>query len=295
MELTLKRLRGALDGQDVDIACLVEEGAMPGAGRAGGRGAGDAAGGARPLAGPIDEALEAERRAGCALALLIAAGDARRFDRHGFAALPATEAACMSRMPAPWPGEPAWVEAGDPFEAVSGLRLARAGDLDAIVAIHEVMIREQRLRIVRDRAAWEAIVGRHDPDPMRRSPANSLAWVIESGGEPTAYLVLTELAGTMRWREHGYLPGAGDAATALFWGALARSRQRGMPRLEGWSLPPEITGRPSYPVARRPRASAAPLLRPLDSGLSTLSLKREEECRIWELDLSCSVVGGFMR
>jgi hypothetical protein len=293
MDLTLRRRHGVLDGRNVDIACLVEEGALPasgrvagGASRDGARGAGDGARGTRRLVGPIEEALEEERRGGCALALLIAAGDAGRFDGTGFFALPATEAACMSRMPAPWPGEPDWVEAGDPFEAVSGLRMARAGDLDAIATIHEAMTRDQRLRIVRNQPAWEAIVSRRHPDPMRRSPEDSVAWVIESGGEPAAYLVLIELAGTMRWREHGFLPGAGDAATALFWSALARSRQRRMPRLEGWFLPPEVTGRPGYPVARRPRAAAAPLLHPLDSALSTLSLKREEECRIWELDLS---------
>jgi len=299
MDLTLGRLSGVLDGRKVDIACLVEEGAMPGAARAGARSAREGARSAREgarsaregarsarrIAGPIDVALEGERRAGCALALLIAAGDAGRFDAQRFAVLPATEAACMSRMPAPWPGEPAWVEAADPFQAVPGLRPALVGDLAAIAAIHEAMIRDQRLRIARDRADWEAILAIGESDPSRRDPHDTLVWVIESGGVVAAYLVLRESPGSLRWREHGTMPGAADLAATLFWSALAWSRRRSLPRLEGWLLPPEVTARPLYPVARRTRSAPVLLLRPLDPALASLSLTREEECRIWELDL----------
>ncbi len=270
--LKLYALRAALGGRELRAAGV---GALFTPVETGGRG---------HAARLVESALERARADGCALALAVSETGTAPYEPLGFKALPATEAACVVRMPAPWPKEPAWVAARDPFAVVEGLRPGRLSDLDALVSIHDATIAGQRLRLLRDRAAWDQALLKIDPGRRLGKDGEDLFRVVERAGRVIAYLFLEGSPGSLRWREHGALPGADDALVALFWSALARARRDGTERIEGWFLPTAVTDGPLYPVARRARATPAVMALALDPALKLPRFAREDECRFWDLD-----------
>lgn len=223
----------------------------------------------------LERALEGVRSEGYGLALLFSEIGEEFYAARGFKRLPASEVACKTTLPAPWPHEPAWVRGPDLVRSLPGLRPFRDEDLEALIEIHDGEDAGRRFRIERDRSAWEQILLKMGP---------GLFWVVEEKGRVAAYALLEENPGTLRWREHGARPEASDRLADLFWCALARARVRGLPRLEAWFLPVEVTGRPLYPVARRRRDDPVAMVRPLDPALSIPAFENEEECLLWELD-----------
>ena len=225
------------------------------------------------------------RSEGCVLALVVSAVEAAGALPAGFLLLPASETACFARMPVPWPKEPKWVEAGEPEEAVPGLRPARPADLDALAAIHDASTAGQRFRILRDRPIWDRLLRA----PKARGSASggraARVDVIEKGSRAVAYAVLEETPAALLWKEHGAEAGKDDLLVDLFWVALARARRAGLPRLEGWNLPPALAARALYPVAKRARASPALLLRSLDPALDLPTFTDAGECGVGALDL----------
>lgn len=232
----------------------------------------------------IEGALEGARAEGYGLALLFSEIGEAFYARRGFKALPVSEAACRTILPVPWPLEPAWLQGTDPPRAIPGLRPFREDDLDALIGIHDGEDAGRRFRIERDRSAWEQILLKMQ---LGRCPGGShddQFWIVEEAGRPAAYAILEESPGTLRWREHGARPEASARLVDLFWCGLAWARRRGLPRLEGWFLPAQVTVRPLYPVARRRRDSPVAMLRPLDPALAIPAFGREEDCLVWELD-----------
>lgn len=228
------------------------------------------------LADPGD--VQEARARGSHLALGLAGPSAGRWIDAGFGPLPASETACRTLLPAAWPKEPAWLAAGEEPEAgVPGLRSFNPSDLDAVAEIHSEEIQGQVLRLDRDRRAWERILGE------RRTPAPF--WVIERRGRVEGYVALEAGPPTLRWREHGARPGAGDVAADLFWSALAWARKRGIPRIEGWRMPGALTLGPLYPASERRRKDRIPMLLPLALQPEPVEFAREEDCRVFELDL----------
>ncbi len=257
----LRAVPGSLDGRPVRIALLV-------AARV-------------PEAAVLDRA----RAAGCALALVVAEEGRTSWERLGFRVLPATESACRARMPVPWPREPGWLaRGGDPLREVPGLRAFRPADLPSLVEMHAAAQATQRLRIERDRAAWEAILEGLHERRAASAGADDPIWIIEQETAVAAYAVLEAVPPVLRWREHGARAGHEEWLLDLFWAALARARLRGLKRIEGWSLPPALTATPIYPTSHRRRAVPAVMVRSLDPGLGPPAFGGEEECRICELD-----------
>jgi hypothetical protein len=264
MPLKIVSLEGTLDGRRVRIARLGAPVAALGGGGAGG--AGDL----------VAAALEEARGTGHTLALTLVTEPGGFGALDGFRALPCSEAACRVVLPARWPKEPAWLAVGeDPLRSVPGLRPGRPADLDEIETIHAAEVAGQRLRIDRDRGAWEhALVTRGDA-PF---------WVIDTGGHVDAYVLLGAGQPTLRWLEHGARRGADRLLADLFWAALGWARGRGLQRIEGWRMPEVLTVEPLYPTSDRKRRSNVPMLRALDPEVPLPDFKREDECRLWELD-----------
>lgn len=252
---------GVLDGRPIRIAVLAD-------------------------ADPADVAVVEEARArGCHLALALAPVEPGPWISLGFRPLPASETACRTVLPAAWPREPSWLAAGEGPEAgVAGLRSFRPSDLDAVADIHAEDMRDQVLRLDRDRRDWERIL---EDRPMPAVPGEERApfWVIERQGRVEAYVVLESVPPTLRWREHGVRPGAGEDGVDLFWSALAWARRRGLPRIEGWRMPDVLTLGPLYPASERRRKDRIPMLLPLAPGLAAGEFAREKDCRIFELDI----------
>jgi hypothetical protein len=262
----LRALRADLDGETIRVAGLAWP-ATPG--------------GAQDGAPPEDAAaaLQAARRDGFRLALTVRDDADPRWGPAGFRALPAAEAACKTRLPAAWPREPDWIGAGDPEGALPGLRAAEGGDVAALVALREAGTGGQRFRVRRDAAGWRRILGAGGVATGERQVR-----VLDDGGGPSAYVVLQTAAGRLLWLEHGAGAGGGERLVDLFWYALALARRDGLPRLEGWCLPPAIEERRLYPVARRRRVAPVVLLAALDAALELPSFRSEAECRISPLD-----------
>ena len=245
----MRRHPGVLAGRPVDIALLADPGA-------------------------VQEA----RAQGCHLALGLAGPGADPWIDAGFRPLPASETACRTLLPAAWPREPGWIAAGEEPEAgVPGLRAFLPSDLDAVAEIHADEMHRQVLRLDRDRRAWDRILReRQTPAPF---------WVIERRGRVEGYAVLQAAPPTLRWREHGVRPGAEETAADLFWSALAWARRQRIPRIEGWRMPGALTLGPLYPASERGRKDRIPVLLSLDAQPQSVEFTREEDCRIFELDV----------
>jgi len=178
----------------------------------------------------LDEALQQAHGRGHALAILISPAGGPGFARHGFRALPCSETACRTFLPAPWPKEPAWLRAGESaLGRVAGLRPGRPEDIPDLTGIHAEEIAGQRLRIDRDCGAWEQIFLARGI-PGRTGVARDPFWVIEKGGRVEAYVLLQALPPTLHWREHGARRGAESLLADLFWGVLGWARQDRLPR-----------------------------------------------------------------
>jgi len=271
--LKLRSLEGALDGRPVRIAHV--EAAFP---------LGDT-GGPELFAELRDETLRQAHGRGHALAILIPPAGGADLASHGFRALPCSETACRTFLPAPWPKEPAWLRAGESaFGRVPGLRPGRPEDIDDLAAIHTEEIAGQRLRTDRDRGAWEQIFLARGV-PGRPGGARDPFWVIERGGRVEAYVLLQALPPMLRWREHGARRGAETLLADLFWSALGRARQERLPRIEGWRMPEVLTLEPLYPTSTRRRKVNLAMLKMLDPVSPAPKLEREDDCRLWELDL----------
>jgi GNAT superfamily N-acetyltransferase len=270
--MKLYTLRGRLEGREVRIAGV---GAVFTPPERRGRGH------ATEL---VRQALEGARSGGHAIALLVSEIGEAYYARQGFRALPATEAACRTTLPAPWPKEPAWVAHGDPLREVRGLRRWGAADLDALVRIHDAATEGGRLAVLRDRSAWEQVLLKLELASRLPAGGEDLLWVIDRGEGVEAYAVLKETGDTLRWREHGARRGSEDVLVDLFWGALARARRLRMERLEGWHLPDAVTETALYPIARRKRKSPVVMARALDPEIELPDFAREEDCRLGELD-----------
>lgn len=266
----LRLLRGSLDGREVGLAAIDAR-----AGPAGARVRG------APYAS-LEDALDAARSGGSALALLLSDSQAGGPETPGFTALPASEAACRARLPVPWPKEPAWVEAGDPLASLQGLRPARYGDRAALAEIRLITTAPQRLKVLRDRPRWDRVLG-----ASRRSKASGPAgvFVLEREGRVAAYAVLEETPAALVWMEHGAMPGAGELLIDLFWAALSAARLWGLERLEGWFLPPRVAASGLYPVATRSRLGTSILIGALDPAVPVPGFSDEDECRLSPLDL----------
>ncbi len=270
--LRIDSLAGRLDDRPVRIA---EMGALFTVPEARGRGHASAL---------LDQALEEARRAGHDLAMLVSSITQSLYGRAGFGPLPASETACRTAMPAPWPKEPAWLRAGDdPLDRIAGLRRGGEDDLAAIAAIHAQETAQQRLRIERDPAAWEFALMKAGM-PRGRGRDEDRFWVIERGGRVQAYVLLQAEPPTLRWREHGALPDARDLLADLFWCALSLARRRRLDRIEGWHVPGILTLGPLYPASQRRRKTDRVMLRSLDPALRVPAFANEDECRLWELD-----------
>ncbi len=219
------------------------------------------------------------------LALLISEIGAPFYAALGFHALPACEAACIASLPAPWPGEPAWLaEQRDPLDTIPGLRPFRPDDLDALVDMHAAATPDAALAIVRDRQAWDQALLKLRLAHRLRGDGDEPIWVIEGSDGPDAYAVMQITAGALRWREHGVRPGAEARLHDLFWRALSRARGLGLKRVEGWHLPSGSGGRPLYPIARRTRTNPIVMIRALSPALRPPRFEHEDECRVPELD-----------
>lgn len=231
----------------------------------------------------LDEALRRAHASGHALAILVAPAGKADLERHGFRALPCSETACRTFLPAPWPKEPAWLRAGESaLGLVPGLRHGRPEDIDDLAAIHTEEIARQRLRIERGRGAWEQIFLARGM-PVRTRGARDPFWVIERGGRVEAYVLLQALPPTLRWREHGARRGAESLLADLFWSVLGWARQERLPRIEGWRMPEVLTLEPLYPTSTRRRKENLAMLKTLDP--DSPEFEREDDCRLWELDL----------
>jgi len=270
--LRIDSLAGRLDDRPVRIA---ELGALFTIPEARGRGHASAL---------LGRALEEARQAGHDLAMLVASMPQSLYERAGFDPLPASETACRTVMPAPWPKEPAWLRSGDdPLARIPGLRRGGEDDLPAIAAIHAEETAQQRLRIDRDPAAWEFVLMKTGM-PRGRGTDEDRFWVIERGGRVKAYVFLQAESPTLRWREHGALRDARVLLAELFWCALSVARRRRLERIEGWQMPEILTLGPLYPASQRSRKTDRPMLRSLDPALVAPVFANEEECRLWELD-----------
>ncbi len=232
----------------------------------------------------LERALETAVASGHDLALIVSPTGQEPYVRQGFEAIPCSEAACRTVLPAPWPKEPPWLREGtDPFACVPGLRNGRADDLEALAEIHAEEISPQRLRIERPPALWEQIF-------LTRGLLERLVgvetpfFVIERGRCVLAYVLLQAGAPTLHWREHGARKDAHGLLTDLFWAALAWARGKGLRRIEGWCLPDVLTVLPLYPTSDRRRAGDIVMLKTLDPAARAPVFGREEECRLWELD-----------
>ena len=233
----------------------------------------------------VESALGRAAEAGCDAALLMSEIGGDYYEKLGFAALPAQEAACMAFLPVPWPKEPAWVAGGDPFLEVPGLRNSTHGDVDALVAIREGMTRGQRFRLRRDRAAWDHIMEKRDRARSLRGQEPATTWVVERGGSIQAYVCFEETRKSLRWEEHGSRPEAGEVLVDLFWAVLGRARRLGVGRIDAWTLPAEVTRGQLYPIARRPMRNPVPMIRSLGERKGGAAFATPEECRLSWLEL----------
>jgi len=232
----------------------------------------------------LDEALQQAHGRGHALAILISPAGGPGFARHGFRALPCSETACRTFLPAPWPKEPAWLRAGESaLGRVAGLRPGRPEDIPDLTGIHAEEIAGQRLRIDRDCGAWEQIFLARGI-PGRTGVARDPFWVIEKGGRVEAYVLLQALPPTLHWREHGARRGAESLLADLFWGVLGWARQDRLPRIEGWRMPEALTLEPLYPTSTRRRKENLAMIKALDPDSQAPEFEREDDCRLWELD-----------
>lgn len=232
----------------------------------------------------LEAALLEARARGHHLALLLSEIGGAWYERLGFSPLPAREAACMAFLPVPWPKEPAWVDRGDPFAAVAGLRPCRSEDLEALHVIRREATSGRRFRLLRDRPRWEHLLRQADLETRLRRDGADHRWVLETGAGVQAYLILKEGKGRLLWKEHGARAGAGHALADLFWGALALARRLGVGRIDAWHFPEIVTRGPLYPIARRERRDPLPMLRPLGDGLPPVSFAAEEDCRVSWID-----------
>ncbi|HEV8703161.1 MAG TPA: hypothetical protein VGV60_17970 [Candidatus Polarisedimenticolia bacterium] len=252
----MRRHPGVLDGRPVQIAVLSD-------------------------AGELEEA----RALGCHLALALAEAGSEAWRSVGFRALPASETACRTVLPAAWPREPAWVaRAEDPESRVPGIRPFAPSDLDAVLEIHHEETRGQVLRLDRGRDDWERILEERLAR-LRRRGEDCPFWVLERRGRVEGYVVLEAAPPTLRWREHGARRGAKDDLVDLFWSALAWARRHNLPRIEGWRMPGVLTLEPLYPASERRRKDGIPMLLPLAPDLTPGEFAREEDCRIFEIDV----------
>jgi GNAT superfamily N-acetyltransferase len=270
--LKLYSLRGELEGRPILVAGV---GAVFTPSSRRGRG---------HAASLIEAALACARDRGHDLALLLSEIGGAYYERLGFRALPAQEAACMAFLPVPWPREPPWIGAGgDPLREIAGLRPGRPEDLESLVAVRDEATRGQRFRLLRGRRRWEHLLFQADLETRHRRDGADHRWVVERNGAVLAYAILKEGKGRLLWKEHGARLGSEGVLIDLFWAALALARRLGVGRIDAWHLPVAVTDGPLYPIARRPRREPVPMLRPL--GADPLpSLAGVEECRISWLD-----------
>jgi hypothetical protein len=238
------------------------------------------AGASSKAAAPARRTLEQARQRGFEIALLFSAPGATPFEPLGYRPLPSMEAACRTRMPVPWPKEPAWVAGDDPFTAVEGLRPFGPQDREALEAIHETSARG-RFRLRRDAPGWDRALAGLVPGGVEGGGGRH-AWVIDAGSGVEAYLVLDPSPEGLRWSEHGARPGAERRLIDLFWAALSLGRRIGARRLEGWLMPKELAD--LYPISRRRRALDLPMIRVLDPALAWPDLRGEDDCPLGELD-----------
>jgi len=271
--MKLYSLPGEVDGRPVLIAGVGAVFTPPSR-----RGSGQAA-------AILDAVLARARARGHDLGLLLSEIGGAYYERLGFSALPAQEAACMAFLPVPWPKEPSWVGDGDPLTAVEGLRPHRPEDIDALVEIHQEATRGQRFRLLRDRLRWEHLLHQADLETRLRRDGADHRWVVERGGVVRAYLILKAGKGTLLWKEHGARLGAEEILVDLFWGALALARRLGVGRIDAWNLPATVTNGPLYPIARRPQRHPVPMVRPFGDALRLPSFSAAEECRVSWLDV----------
>jgi predicted N-acetyltransferase YhbS len=233
----------------------------------------------------VDAALTRARLRGHDAALLMSEIGGGYYARLGFRALPALEAGCLPFLPVPWAGEPEWLRRGTAPAAIDGLRPLGSGDLDQLVAIHDEATRGQRLRIQRDRAAWEQTLLRLSLGHRLRQDGDDHLWVVERAGQVLAYVVLKEAPAALQWKEHGARLGSEEVLADLFWAALAHARVMGVNRLDAWHLPAVVTTRRLYPVAIRPQRDPVIMVRGLDPSHPVPGFAAPEECRVSWLDL----------
>jgi GNAT superfamily N-acetyltransferase len=232
----------------------------------------------------VETVLGRARRDRFGLALLLSDIDGAYYTRLGFSALPAGEASCVTALPAPWPGEPAWVSEADPLRGVPGLRFCGPAEVEALGRLHEADESAAVLRLTRDRRSWEQLFLKTDAGRRLRGEGETVFWIIDDHAGPAAYAVVRDRPGALRWLEHGARPGGERRLDDLFWAAIARARRRGLARLEGWSLPSGAAGKTLYPIARRARRRPLPMVRLLEPGLTLSGLRNETDCRIGALD-----------
>ncbi|HET6278754.1 MAG TPA: GNAT family N-acetyltransferase [Candidatus Polarisedimenticolia bacterium] len=228
--------------------------------------------------------VDRARHDGFHLALLFSDIGADYFTRLGFSPLPGGEASCVTVLPAPWPGEPAWVGGADPPQGVPGLRTGGPGDFDAIVRLHEGYEASAAFRLMRSRRAWDRLLLRPEAGRGPRQGGERDIWMVDDRSGPVAYAVLQEQGEVLRWLEHGARPGGDGRLGDLFWAAIARARRHGLSRLEGWSLPRGAAGEPLYPIARRARRRPLLMARALQPDITLTALRDATVCRIGELD-----------
>lgn len=233
----------------------------------------------------VEAALESARAGGHDAALLMSGIGGDYYRRFGFTALPASAAGCLPFLPVAWPGEPAWLAAGDPEAHVVGLRPFQPEDLDALVTIHDDATRGQRFRLLRDRPAWEQALFRAELWRRLKRGGGDRIWVVERRGAVAAYVVLREVHGALQWREHGARFGSEEILVDLFWCALLHARRLGVNRLDAWQLPAVVTTRRLYPVAQRPLHDPVIMLRALGTGAAPPVFTAAEECRLSWFDL----------
>jgi predicted N-acetyltransferase YhbS len=224
----------------------------------------------------VEAALRRGASQGYDLALLMSEIGAPFYERLGFRALPAEEAACLPFLPVPWPAEP--------DGAVDGLRPYAPADLDALVGLRDEATRGRRFRLRRDRLAWEQTLLKIDLGKTFQPERPHRIAVVERQGVAIAYAVWRRERAAIRWLEHGGGEGADEALTGLFFTALAEARRLGVNRLEAWHLPEAVTAGRLYPVVVRPRRDPVVMVRGLDPKRPVPGFGTAAECRLSWLD-----------
>jgi GNAT superfamily N-acetyltransferase len=217
----------------------------------------------------VEAALRRGAAQGYDLALLMSEIGAPFYERLGFQALPAEEAACLA--------EPARVSPG---ERVEGLRPFAAEDLDALIRIREERTRGRRFRLRRDRLAWEQVLLKIELAKTFHPERPHRIRVVDREGAVVAYAVWRREPAAVRWLEHGAEGGAEEALGELFLAAVRDAVDAGLSRLEAWHLPEAVT----VPISVRPRPDPVVMVRGLDPKRPVPEFRTPAECRLSWLD-----------